>query len=121
MKIIVYGIKACGSVKKAFSYLESRGLTYEFVDFKTTPPDSARLKRWADALGIKSLFNTKGTTYRKLGLSQQNLDDGAKLESMLAHPMLIKRPVIEIVDSADSSVRYLVGFDEVRYSEAFGK
>lgn len=109
--IKVYGIPNCGSVKKARALLESMGVAYEFVDFKKTPPSREELTRWVQKTSLQILLNTKGTTYKKLGLKDRNLDDKQKFETMLEHPTLIKRPVIESSDTESSST-IVVGYDE---------
>ncbi len=110
---IVYGIKTCGSVQKALKYLESKCIAYTFVDFKQTLPTSAMLKKWVELTGVDILLNTKGTTYKKLGLKDRLFDEEDKILAMLQAPLLIKRPVIEY------GKKIIVGFDEKVYQEFF--
>lgn len=117
-EIVVYGIRACGSVQKARKYLDSRGIAYEFIDVKTTPLESTFLAWLAEQVGTEVLLNTKGTTYKKLGLKAQDLSQEQKLHAMLEYPLLIKRPVIVYTHSGKKQV--LVGFDESRLAEVFG-
>ncbi|WP_394997284.1 arsenate reductase family protein [uncultured Helicobacter sp.] len=107
--IKVYGIPNCGSVKKARALLESLGVAYEFVDFKKTPPSREQITHWAQKSSLSTLLNTKGTTYKKLDLKDKNLNDEQKIEAMLTHPTLIKRPVVE---SSTESSAIVVGYDE---------
>lgn len=116
--ITLYGIKTCGSVQKARRFLDSHAVTYKFVDWKNTPLDSSELECFVQAVGIDTLLNTKGTTYKKLGLKEQNLDEQGKKHAMLANPLLIKRPVI-VYTKADKT-QVLVGFDESRLAAVFG-
>jgi Spx/MgsR family transcriptional regulator len=109
----IYGIKTCGSVKKALKYFNDKGIEYEFIDFKKTPPTLQQIQKWADEVGLKLLFNTKGTKYRTLKLKDLNLNDKEKIEWMHKEPLLIKRPVIEYQD------RVLVAYDEALYDEVF--
>ncbi|PAV00823.1 arsenate reductase family protein [Helicobacter sp. TUL] len=106
MQVQVYGIPNCGSVKKARSFLESHGVEYVFVDFKKTPPSRDKIVYWIQKTSLQVLLNTKGTTYKKLGLKEQNLNDEQKIQAMLQNPTLIKRPVIESGDVV------IVGYDE---------
>lgn len=108
----VYGIKNCGSVKKALNFLESYGISYEFVDFKTTPPTSKDLEFWLQFVGIEVLLNKKGTTYRRLGLKNLELTLAEIKEWLIKEPMLIKRPVVEAKNSV------IVGFDIESYKQA---
>jgi arsenate reductase len=80
--ITVYGIANCDTVKKARAWLADQGLACEFHDFKK--------------LGVP-LLNRKGTTWRKLDAGQQaaTVDAGSAQALMLAHPSVIKRPVVE--------------------------
>ena len=106
MQVQVYGIPNCGSVKKARSFLESHGVEYVFVDFKKTPPSRDKIVYWIQKTSLQVLLNTKGTTYKKLGLKEQNLNDEQKIQATLQNPTLIKRPVIESGDVV------IVGYDE---------
>ncbi|MCI7711387.1 MAG: Spx/MgsR family RNA polymerase-binding regulatory protein [Helicobacter sp.] len=106
MQVQVYGIPNCGSVKKARSFLESHGVEYVFVDFKKTPPSRDKIVYWIQKTSLQVLLNTKGTTYKKLGLKEQNLNDEQKIQAMFQNPTLIKRPVIESGDVV------IVGYDE---------
>jgi arsenate reductase len=112
----IYGIKNCDTMKKAFSWLDTHGVSYEFHDYKTAGIDAARLKAWVSQVGWEVLLNTRGTTWRKLSPTQQSHVDEAKaLKLMSEHPTLIKRPVLE------KEKTLLVGFVPERYTEAFKK
>ena len=60
----IYGIKTCGSVKKAFSFMKENNIPYEFIDFKITPVDASKIKEWIAKSSIDVLLNTKGTKYK---------------------------------------------------------
>lgn len=110
----VYGIKTCGSVKKAFSYLKSKEIAYEFIDFKKDAPTKEQIQKWLKAVGMEVLLNTKGTKYKTLGLKNMDLSESDKIQWLMDEPLLVKRPVIE-TDSGD----VLVGYDESKYAEVF--
>ncbi|MDA3966618.1 MULTISPECIES: arsenate reductase family protein [Helicobacter] len=107
--IKVYGIKTCGSVKKAINYLEENGIEFEFIDFKKQKPSKEELESWLKYISLKVLLNNKGMTYKKLGLSKLSLSDEEIFNYLLQEPLLIKRPVIATKDSV------IVGFDEEIY------
>jgi len=110
--IKMYGIANCSTVKKARAWLEGRGIAYEFVDFKKTPPTCEQLARWCKVLGVDAVVNTRGTTWRTLDATEQartQTESGA-IAVLLAHPSAIKRPVIE------HGSGLLIGFDETRYA-----
>jgi Spx/MgsR family transcriptional regulator len=113
MMVTVYGIKNCDSVKKALKFLNERNITYAFVDFKTSPVDRQKLEEWNQNVDLAILFNTKGTTYRTLGLKLLDLDDSLKIDWMSKENLLIKRPVIEY----NSTI--IVGFDLPKYEGIF--
>lgn len=111
--ITVYGIKNCDSVKKALSFFKKHEIEYNFIDFKSTPVDCATINSWLNHTDLKTLLNTRGTTYRTLGLKAMDLDDAAKIEWLGKENMLIKRPVVAYGGGL------LVGFDQTRYEGAF--
>jgi len=108
--ITLYGILNCGTVKKARSWLEEKGVEYQFHDFKKQGLDAKIAEAWVKELGTDKLVNRKGTTWRKLDDATQALLQGQNpVPSMLENLSVIKRPVIDLGD------RRLVGFgpDEV--------
>ena len=111
--VTLYGIKNCDSVKKAVAFFKNHGIAYEFVDFKSTHVDCATIKKWLEQTDLKTLLNSRGTTYRTLGLKAMDLDDAAKIEWLGKENMLIKRPVVEY------DGKLLVGFNQTRYEGAF--
>lgn len=103
----IYGIKNCDTMKKAFAWCEAHGVTFEFHDYKKQGVPRDKLAAWCQAIGWKSLMNTKGPTFRKLPPDRQALageDDAIAL--MMEFSSVIKRPVVET-----SSGQLLVGFD----------
>lgn len=90
----IFGIKNCQSVKKALDFLDSKGVAYEFVDYKKNPPSLELLKEWVEKSGIEKVLNKKGTTYKTLNLKEKDLSEEELLEVMSQNPTLIKRPVL---------------------------
>ncbi|MCD6172708.1 MAG: arsenate reductase family protein [Sulfurimonas sp.] len=111
--IKVYGIKNCDSVKKAISFFKQHNLSYELYDFKKRFVPCDIISSWLSQSDIKTLFNSRSTTYRTLKLKELNLDDNAKLEWLCRENMLIKRPVVEFKSNL------LVGFNEENYKGVF--
>ncbi|EAK0297508.1 ArsC family transcriptional regulator [Campylobacter upsaliensis] len=92
----LYGIKNCGSVKKAMEFLKVKGVEFEFLDIKKIDEDI--LNSWLEKREIKDLPNLSGTSARKLNLNKEKMNALAKEElknMILETPSLIKRPVIE--------------------------
>ncbi len=111
----VYGIKTCGSVRKALKFFNEKNISYEFVDFKKEPVGCEKIEEWLEKVDIETLFNKKGTKYRQLKLKELNLSDEEKKKWLCKENLLIKRPVIEL-DNGD----VIVGFDEEKYQKIWG-
>ncbi|WP_262028848.1 ArsC family reductase [Microvirga sp. Mcv34] len=113
MTVTIYGIRNCDTMKKARAWLEARGVTYVFHDYKVDGIDRARLEAWARDAGWKTLLNRAGTTFRKLPDNEKvDLDEHKALALMLDQPSMIKRPVLDL------GGRILVGFQPELYDEA---
>lgn len=95
MNITLYGIPSCGTVKKARSWLDERGIEHTFVDFRTDPVGRERIEAWVSTLGAKALRNTSGRSYRGLPDEKKDWDDATWVDRFAADAMLIKRPVVE--------------------------
>jgi arsenate reductase (glutaredoxin) len=96
MALTIYGIKNCDTMKKARTWLDQKGLTYAFHDYKISGIDRARLEAWVDEAGWETVLNRAGTTFRKLDEAQRvDLTREKAIELMLAQPSMIKRPVLE--------------------------
>jgi len=111
--ITLYGIKSCDSVKKAMKFFKTHNLQYEFVDFKQTPVDAAKIALWLEKTDIKTLFNARSTTYRTLKLKEKNLTPQEQQELLAQENLLIKRPIIEYND------QLVVAFNETLYKDIF--
>ncbi|ARE80754.1 ArsC/Spx/MgsR family protein [Campylobacter helveticus] len=92
----LYGIKNCGSVKKAIEFLKARGVEFDFLDIKKI--DESILNSWLEKRVLKDLPNLSGTSARKLGLNKEKMKalSNEELKAIILEtPSLIKRPVIE--------------------------
>jgi len=100
MKLRVYGIKNCNTMKKTFDFLESEGIAYEFIDYKKHAPDKALLTKFSDKVGFEALVNKRGTTYRKLEEKEKTLLEGQEkgLVLLTEKSSMIKRPIVEFPD-----------------------
>jgi arsenate reductase (glutaredoxin) len=113
----IYGIPNCDTMKKARAWLESRGVAYDFHDYKKAGIDRERLETWSRKVGWEALVNRAGTTFRKLlDSDKQGLDEKKAIALMLAQPSLIKRPVLDL-----GGGKLLVGFKPEVYAEAFSR
>ena len=115
MTPILYGIKACDTMKKARVWLETAGVAHEFHDYKVRGIDRARLEAWVKELGWETVLNRAGTTFRKLPEAErQGVDAGRAVDLMLAQPSMIKRPILDLGE------RRIVGFRPEVYAAALG-
>jgi len=113
--LTLYGISNCDTVKRARAFLDTRGIAYDFLDYKKAGVDAERLNRWVDALGWEALLNRSGTTFRKLpDADKADLHRDKAVALMLAAPSMIRRPVVE------GAGPLLVGFVPDRWAETFG-
>lgn len=108
----IYGIKNCDTMKKAMSWLNERGIAFDFVDYKRAGVVAERLPHWLATAGHEVLLNRRGLMWKKLDAAERDKVDAAKAaELMVSYPALIKRPVLEIGDDV------LVGFDSATYTQ----
>ena len=112
----LYGIPNCTTVKKARAWLAAHALDADFHDFRKHGVDPAWLAAVAAQTGWQALLNTRGTTWRKLSDAERDAaaDAAGAIALMLAHPSVIKRPVLE------RNGRYHLGFAEDQYQGIFG-
>lgn len=113
MTHILYGIKACDTMKKARTWLDEHQIEYAFHDYKTAGIDREHLSRWCDEHGWQVVLNKAGTTFRKLADEQKaDIDQARAIELMLAQPSMIKRPVLQLGDKT------VIGFKPDIYAAA---
>ncbi len=111
----VYGIKNCGTMKKAFAWLEENGVEYMFHDYKKLGLDDALLSAWMDQVDWNELLNKKGMTWRKLDDAvKSSITKEKAVEIMLDNQSIIRRPLLE----KEGKVLTL-GFDEAVYKDLF--
>ena len=112
MTVTLHGIKNCDTMKKAWTWLDSHGVAYDFHDYKSEGISKDRLKAWSDELGWEALLNRAGTTFRKLpDADREGLSEKKALALMLAQPSMIKRPVLDL------GGKRLVGFKPDVYAK----
>lgn len=105
--MIIYGIKNCDTMQKAFTWLEENGVAYTFHDYKEKGITKQKIEKWLKLVPITTLINSRSTTFRELSdakkASIKNQDKAIAL--MMANTSIIKRPVVE------TGHEVLVGFD----------
>ncbi|MGQ7243103.1 ArsC family reductase [Salinicola sp. V024] len=122
MTITVYGIKTCDTCRKARRHLDALGVPYRFHDLREDGLDPRQLDAFLAGADWQTLLNTRSTTWRQLDpADKQPLDAERARELMLAHPTLIKRPilqrtVLQHTESGSDDTLIIVGFDADRYA-----
>ena len=97
MTVTIYHNHACGTSRNTLAMIRATGVEPVIVEYLQDPPSRERLVRLMhDAgLGARDLLRRKGTPYDQLGLDEPALDEGALIDAMIAHPILINRPLVE--------------------------
>ena len=96
MSIVIYHNPACGTSRNTLAMIRQSGEEPEIIEYLKTPPSRERLKELVVAMGIpvRALLREKGTPYHDLGLSDPKWSDDELIEFMIAHPILINRPIV---------------------------
>ncbi|NVJ85710.1 MAG: Spx/MgsR family RNA polymerase-binding regulatory protein [Algoriphagus sp.] len=113
MSLKVYGIKNCNTMKKTFDFLESRGISYDFIDYKKQKPTSGLLQEFIEKAGLEAVINKKGMTYRKMDESQRKALEkpDTAISILIENSSMIKRPIIVYPNGV-----LTLGFDEQEIS-----
>jgi arsenate reductase (glutaredoxin) len=96
MTVTIYHNPSCGTSRNTLAMIRQSGETPEVIEYLKTPPSRARLIELAKAMGItiRALLREKGTPYAELGLANPKWSDDELIDFMLAHPILINRPIV---------------------------
>ena len=94
--ITIYHNPNCGTSRNVLALIRNSGLEPEVVEYLKTPPGRAKLVELVAQLGIPvhELLRQKGTPYDELQLGNPALSDDALLDAMVAHPILMNRPIV---------------------------
>ena len=94
--IIIYHNPECGTSRNTLAMIRNAGIEPHVVEYLKTPPSRALLEQLIARAGIapRDLLREKGTPYADLGLGDPGLDDDALIDAMMAHPILINRPLV---------------------------
>jgi arsenate reductase len=96
VSITIYHNPACGTSRNALAMIRQSGEEPEIIEYLRDPPGRARLVELIKAMGIsvRELLRVKGTPYAELGLADSKWSDDELIDFMLAHPILINRPIV---------------------------
>lgn len=94
--IIIYHNPECGTSRNALAMIRNAGTEPHVIEYLKTPPTRALLVELIDRAGMapRDLLREKGTPYAELGLNDTSLSDDALVDAMMAHPILINRPLV---------------------------
>jgi arsenate reductase len=97
MKATIYHNPMCGTSRKTLEILDNEGADVTVIEYLKTPPSREELKRIYDLAGIspREGLRTREPLAAELGLLDPSAGDDAILEAMVAHPILIERPLVE--------------------------
>ena len=94
--IVIYHNPDCGTSRNALAMIRNAGIEPHVVEYLNTPPSRALLESLIARAGIspRALLREKGTPFAELGLDNPNLTDAQLIDAMMAHPILINRPLV---------------------------
>ncbi|MBI0477272.1 arsenate reductase (glutaredoxin) [Sphingomonas sp. MA1305] len=94
--IIIYHNPECGTSRNTLAMIRNAGIEPHVVEYLKTPPARALLVELIERAGMtpRDLLREKGTPYAELGLGDTSLSDDALVDAMMAHPILINRPLV---------------------------
>ncbi|MCB1352619.1 MAG: arsenate reductase (glutaredoxin) [Rhodobacteraceae bacterium] len=94
--VTIYHNPKCGTSRNVLAMIRQSGVEPEVIAYLETPPSRETLERLLAAMGKRprDILRRKGTPYDELGLDDPALSDAALLDAMLAHPILIERPIV---------------------------
>jgi arsenate reductase len=96
MTVTIYHNPACGTSRNVLALIRNSGEEPEVIEYLKTPPSREQLADLVRRMGIslRDLLRQKGTPYDQLGLGDPVLTDDQLLDAMMAHPILINRPIV---------------------------
>jgi arsenate reductase (glutaredoxin) len=97
MTVTIYHNPSCGTSRNTLAMIRQSGEEPVVIEYLKTPPSRAKLAELIAAMGIpvRALLRQKGTTYAELGLGDPKWSDDELIDFMMAHPILINRPIVE--------------------------
>ena len=96
MTVTIYHNPGCGTSRNTLAMIRQSGEEPEVVEYLKTPPNHARLVELINALGIspRDLLREKEAAFAELDLANPKWSDDELIDFMLAHPILIQRPIV---------------------------
>ncbi len=97
MTVTIWHNPACGTSRNVLAMIRAAGIEPVVVEYLKTPPTREKLTALITAAGLmpRSLLRVKDTPFAELGLADPALSDDVLIDAMMAHPILINRPLVE--------------------------
>lgn len=96
MPTTIYHNPKCSKSRQTLQAIRDAGEEPEIIEYLKTPPSRVELEGLLKKMKIRprDLLRTKETAYAELGLGDESKSDDEIIEAMLAHPILIERPIV---------------------------
>jgi len=96
MSVTIYHNPDCGTSRNTLAMIRQSGVEPVVIEYLKTPPSRETLKRLIAEMGlsVRALLREKDTPYKDLGLADPKWSDDELIDQMLAHPILINRPIV---------------------------
>jgi arsenate reductase len=96
MDTIIYHNPDCGTSRNTLAMIRNAGIEPHVIEYLKTPPSRALLQQLIARMGIsvRDAVREKAAPYAELGLGNPDLTDDQLLDAMMAHPILINRPIV---------------------------
>ncbi len=96
MTVTIYHNPDCGTSRNTLAMIRQSGIDTTVIEYLRDPPTRARLIELIAAMqiSVRALLREKGTPYAELGLADPKWTDDQLIDFMLAHPILINRPIV---------------------------
>ena len=96
MSVTIYHNPACGTSRNTLALIRNAGIEPTVVEYLKTPPDRATLTALIARMGVpvREVLREKGTPYAELGLADPKWTDAQLIDFVLAHPILMNRPIV---------------------------
>jgi arsenate reductase len=96
MDVIIYHNRDCGTSRNTLAMIRNAGIEPHVVEYLKMPPSRTMLKQLVARMGIsvRDLLREKGTPFAALGLGDPKLSEDQLLDAIMAHPILMQRPVV---------------------------
>lgn len=95
--VTIFHNPKCGTSRNTLEIIREHGIEPEIVLYLQNPPSRERLIGLLQAMGARprDILRQRGTPYDELGLGDESLSDEQLIDAMMAHPILIERPIVE--------------------------